>query len=208
MAAKTAAKKTAKTVSKRAAGEAGAAAKSAAAAKPAKRSALEVKWVRLWGEADGPELVEEYRFHPTRKWRADFAHEESKVLIEIEGGAWGGRHTRGAGFTADLEKYLAAFLGGWTVVRIGAKQIDSHTVQSVIDAVRERMGVRSGQNGWRVVKRDWSEHSAESIEDGLAGFLGGFSAGDDSAESAEDSAESTTIGWLGVRAQARAQAGG
>lgn len=204
MAAKTAAKKTArKTAAKTAKATA-----AGAAAKPAKRSALEVKWIRLWEEADGPELIEEYRFHATRKWRADFAHEESKVLIEIEGGAWGGRHTRGAGFTADLEKYLAAFLDGWTVVRIGAKQIDTSTVESVIGAVRERMGIRSGQNGWRVVKRDWSEHSAESIEDGLTGFLGGFSVGEDSAESEIDSAESTAIGWLGVRAQAGAQAGG
>lgn len=204
MAAKTAAKKTTR---ERAAG-AKPAKSAASAAKPAKRSALEVKWIRLWEEASGPELVEEYRFHATRKWRADFAHEASKVLIEIEGGAWGGRHTRGAGFTADLEKYLAAFLGGWTVVRIGAKQIDSSTVESVIGAVRERMGIRSGQNGWRMVKRDWSEHSAESIEDGLTDFLGGFSVEGDSAESEMDSAESAKIGWLGGRARAGAQAGG
>lgn len=29
----------------------------------------------------------EYRFDPTRKWRADFALPELGILIEVEGGA-------------------------------------------------------------------------------------------------------------------------
>ena len=45
------------------------------------------------------------RFHPVRKWRADCAHLPSRTLIEIEGGIYvNGRHNRGAGFAAALEK--------------------------------------------------------------------------------------------------------
>jgi len=51
-------------------------------------------------------LEKEFRLHPVRKWRADFAHLESNTLIEIEGGIdMNGRHNRGAEFAADLERY-------------------------------------------------------------------------------------------------------
>lgn len=60
----------------------------------------------------------EHRFHPTRKWRFDFAWPSAMVAVEIEGGVWtGGRHTRGSGFTADAEKYNEAALLGWRVLR-------------------------------------------------------------------------------------------
>lgn len=66
----------------------------------------------------GVEVVREYRFHPTRKWRFDYAVPASRVALEVEGGVWrGGRHTSPKGFLADIEKYNAAALLGWTVVR-------------------------------------------------------------------------------------------
>lgn len=60
----------------------------------------------------------EYRFHPSRKWRFDCAWREHMIALEIEGGIWSqGRHTRGAGFLGDMEKYNAAVLLGWRVLR-------------------------------------------------------------------------------------------
>ncbi len=60
----------------------------------------------------------EFRFHPTRKWSADFAIPSARLLIEIEGGAWiGGRHTSGAGFVGDMEKYNAATCLGYRILR-------------------------------------------------------------------------------------------
>ncbi len=75
-----------------------------------------------------PEPEREYRFHPTRRWRFDFAWPEKMLAVEIEGGTWSrGRHTRGAGFEADCEKYNAATLLGWRVLRFTRKHIASWT---------------------------------------------------------------------------------
>src|SRR5690606_41484518 len=70
-------------------------------------------------------------------WRADFALLEHGLLIECEGGGWaGGRHTRGAGFAADLKKYDAAARLGWRVYRCDPAMIKSgralETIQILI----------------------------------------------------------------------------
>lgn len=65
-----------------------------------------------------PEPVRWFKFHPTRKWEFDFAWPDKMIAVEVEGGVWtNGRHTRGAGFIADCEKYNAATLLGWKVFR-------------------------------------------------------------------------------------------
>lgn len=70
-------------------------------------------------------LVREYRFHPARKWRMDFAFPARRVAVEIEGAVYSrGRHTRGAGYAADCEKYNAAALLGWVVLRFTARALD------------------------------------------------------------------------------------
>jgi very-short-patch-repair endonuclease len=63
-------------------------------------------------------MVREHRFAAPRKWKFDFAWPELMIAVEIEGGIWNeGRHTRGAGFAADVEKYNAAAMDGWRVLR-------------------------------------------------------------------------------------------
>mgnify|MGYP000273483790 CR=1 FL=1 len=60
----------------------------------------------------------EHRFHDTRKWRIDYAWEEEKVALEVEGGVWTrGRHTRGSGFLKDVEKYNEVALHGFVLIR-------------------------------------------------------------------------------------------
>ena len=88
---------------------------------------------------NGPELEEEFRFHPVRKWRADFAHVDSRTLIEVEGGVWNkGRHVRPEGFMKDAEKYLEAGLLGWTVFRLVKEQLDPETLSRISDFLSER----------------------------------------------------------------------
>lgn len=66
----------------------------------------------------------EYKFHPERRWRFDFAFPERMIAVECEGGAWtNGRHTRGAGFIADMKKYNEAARLGWYVLRFDAGTI-------------------------------------------------------------------------------------
>ena len=103
-------------------------------AKPPSR--LERRFADLWRAADGPPLESEFRFHPQRRWRADFAHVPSRTLIEIEGGIYvQGRHNRAAGFAADIEKYLEAALDGWRVVRLGRAELTFPVVERLVALV-------------------------------------------------------------------------
>ena len=106
-------------------------------------SRLEDRFQMLWKASGGSQLEREYRFHTERRWRADFAQLEARVLIEIEGGIWvNGRHNRAAGFNADLEKYLEAGLVGWRVFRFGPDQITLENVQRLVALLRQE-GVSS-----------------------------------------------------------------
>jgi very-short-patch-repair endonuclease len=96
-------------------------------------SRLESRFETLWRALGGPELEKEFRFHPVRKWRADFAHLPSRTLIEIEGGIYvNGRHNRAGGFAADLKKYLEAALAGWRVVRLGPNELTADSVGRLV----------------------------------------------------------------------------
>ena len=103
-------------------------------------SKLESRFLFLWRVAQGPALEREFRFHPERKWRADFGHLETRTLIEIEGGIFipgGGRHSRGAGYAKDAEKYLEAVLAGWTVIRLTEKQLELDFIERVVVLLRQ-----------------------------------------------------------------------
>jgi hypothetical protein len=67
-----------------------------------------------------PKMLPEFRFAaPLRQWRSDRAYVELKLLFEIEGGAFvQGRHTRGVGYSNDIEKYNTAQLMGYHVYRV------------------------------------------------------------------------------------------
>src|SRR5438477_4793311 len=105
-------------------------------------SRLETKFALYWRVQGGPELEREFRFHPERKWRADFAHLESRTLIEIEGGIYvQGRHNRPQGFAADAEKYLEAALAGWRVLRLTELQITAPNIERIIRLLRVDIGM-------------------------------------------------------------------
>ena len=83
-----------------------------------------------------PNPVTEHRFHKERKWRFDFAWPVSKIAVEVEGGTWSkGRHTRGAGFANDCEKYNSATLLGWRVYRFTSDMIDDGRAYAMLERV-------------------------------------------------------------------------
>jgi len=72
------------------------------------------------------EFEQEFKFHPSRKWRADFHLKGKKILVEVEGGIWSnGRHTRVKGYLGDLEKYNAATMMDYQVIRFSTEQVKS-----------------------------------------------------------------------------------
>ena len=85
-------------------------------------------------------FTKEFRFHPDRKWQADFRIDDMPILVEVEGGVFSnGRHTRGEGYTKDCEKYSAAAVNGWFVIRGTTAQIKAGLVIQWIEKLIERL---------------------------------------------------------------------
>lgn len=89
------------------------------------RSPAEIAFLRAWQllGLEGSDMEEEYRFHPTRKHRFDFAFPSQKLAVEIDGrGRRGheGRHHSFTGASKDAEKLNAAAKLGWRVMRFQA----------------------------------------------------------------------------------------
>lgn len=84
--------------------------------------------------------LREYEFHATRKWKFDFAFPEAKLAIEVEGGTKGkSRHTKHKGFSADCEKYNAAAMQGWMVLRYTTDMVtDGKASMDVVDLMRPK----------------------------------------------------------------------
>jgi very-short-patch-repair endonuclease len=102
-------------------------------------SALASKFLLLWKVANGPELTAEHKFHPTRKWRFDFALVDSRCAIELDGGAFlpfGGRHGRGMGMVKDCEKYRAAADLNWRIWRFTTKCLTAEAVAMTAKSFR------------------------------------------------------------------------
>lgn len=86
----------------------------------------------------GLDYEREARFHPSRRWRADFKAWTANraCLIECEGltryGNHLGRHQTPKGFAADCEKYNTAQVLGFPVFRFVEDQIADGTMESTL----------------------------------------------------------------------------
>lgn len=66
----------------------------------------------------GKGLRERLKAHNLKDWRFDVAIPCKKIAIEFEGGVFNNsRHVRGLGYIGDLDKYNAATVNGWKVIR-------------------------------------------------------------------------------------------
>lgn len=112
------------------------------ARRPARRGSTGEALLAQQLQATGHEApAREYRFHETRRWRFDFAWTSRRLAVEIEGGIWGfGRHQRAQGFSGDCEKYNAAALAGWTVLRFTTAMVQSGVA---LQTITETLGARS-----------------------------------------------------------------
>jgi very-short-patch-repair endonuclease len=81
----------------------------------------------------------EYRFHPVRKWRFDYAWPKRKIALEVEGGTYcRGRHVRPQGYERDCEKYNAAALLGWTVLRATTAMVNDGRALALLEEAFNR----------------------------------------------------------------------
>ena len=119
-----------------------------AAKKKAIRSKAELAFARAWRIRrmrcpELPAVVEEYRFHPERLWRLDFAWPELKLAVELDGrGKAGGMgaHQSITGQRRDSENGNAAVLLWWRVLHFAS--MDKAQVARWVNTVVEAMNAK------------------------------------------------------------------
>jgi len=95
------------------------------------------------------DFVREHRFHPTRRWRFDFAIPDLMLAIEVEGvTSYGqnkdgsmklGRHQNAKGYTEDCIKYGEAMMLGWTVYRCTPALVsDRRAIETILKLIELR----------------------------------------------------------------------
>ena len=81
-----------------------------------------------------PTPEREYRFAPPRRYRADFAYPEQKILVEVQGGIYTrGAHSRGIGLERDYEKLNLAQILGYKVFQFSRKMIESGEAITILE---------------------------------------------------------------------------
>lgn len=114
------------------------------------KSGLETSFAILWSQHPRCRkfpAAAEHRFQPPRKWRFDFAWPAVMVAVELEGGTYSGRksrHTTATGHQGDCEKYNAAAIAGWCVLRYTAQDMQRRPLQvfdEILSAIERRTSV-------------------------------------------------------------------
>ena len=75
-------------------------------------------------------VIRQYQFCPTRKWKADFAWPDRKLIVEIDGQV----HRIKERFAADIERHNWLALNGWMHLRFSTKMVKSG---EAIDTIRK-----------------------------------------------------------------------
>lgn len=74
-------------------------------------------YLQILRQTTGLEWISEYRFHPPRRWRFDYACLELKIAVELNGGNFvGGRHSNPVALGKEYEKMSQAAADGWAVL--------------------------------------------------------------------------------------------
>ena len=108
---------------------------------------LEDDFAAWLSTTDLPAPERQVRFHPTRRWRFDFAWPAHLIAVEVDGLVYGNRGNVGGhqtvdGILADAEKYEAALTAGWLVYRVPGPWVRKSPTRpvcrpQVIDTIRE-----------------------------------------------------------------------
>ena len=91
-------------------------------------------------DREGISYEREFVFASPRKWRADF-HIGARLLVEVEGvTSYGaiGRHQSAKGYAKDCEKYNAAAILGYTVLRFTTGMVNDGSASKTIQEYLSR----------------------------------------------------------------------
>lgn len=109
-------------------------------AKHSRKAQLEQRfveaWYRLFPRLPRPQM--QYKFHPKRQWKFDFAWDDlgTMIAVEIDGGSFvNGGHNRPVQQAKDYEKSREAVKLGWRVLRYNT--IDMKDAEAVATEVAE-----------------------------------------------------------------------
>lgn len=121
-------------------------------------SRLEENFYRKWCKSYDLVPTAQYRFHPTRQWRFDFAWPSLKIAVEIQG--FGEGHTSYEGMAADYEKHNAAIQHGWKIYYLMGYQLEAKTIIKTLAFIHSCL---LGKTTYEVPKREseWSNKIAE-----------------------------------------------
>lgn len=117
-----------------------------------KSEAEETFWLQIIGQVGIARPERQFKFHPKRFWRFDFAWHGADVALEIEGGV----HRIKDRFCRDVEKYNEAQLGGWVVLR------------ATPEMVRNGDAIRLVERALGVTSKPRSEMSAKELRESYA----------------------------------------
>lgn len=79
-------------------------------------------------EQAGFTLERQYAWLPGRRYRADFAHPQSHLIIELDGAA----HRIKGRFHDDILKSQDAVCNGWRLLRIASSQVRDRTAAEIV----------------------------------------------------------------------------
>lgn len=93
-------------------------------------SKLELAFSREWVKTYGRTIVREYKFHPRRMWRFDFAFPSVKVAIEIQG--YGRGHISYTGMYQDYQKNNSAIRLGWSIIYLMSEDLKPDNITKTL----------------------------------------------------------------------------
>ena len=83
---------------------------------------------------------EQYRFHPTRQWKIDFAFPSAKLGIELDGAIFGKKsgHNTGVGILRKMEKSNELQKMGWRIFSFSGDQVKSgYAINYILEVLNE-----------------------------------------------------------------------
>ena len=85
--------------------------------------------------------IREYHFHPTRKFRFDFAWPSKKVALEVHG--YGPGHFSLEGMTKDFDKHMLALELNWKVIYLTSRHLTKTKFEGVMKTLEKLLSLPS-----------------------------------------------------------------